>query len=142
MAGGHNYTQSFAGATSSSLSLNSSGKDAIYLSFGGPGFSMSLNAVNLNNSGFFATDANVNDLNLNFTDIALKPNSSAEYGNRDSTSFTLNFTKLSASTSTGVGEGPGPQPIPEPATLALFGAGLVGLVFFARRRTKAAGAQV
>ena len=79
----------------------------------------------------------------NFFDIAFDP--SADY-------LTLNTFSDEAGTSplalivdtkqwrVEIGDGedpdPGPDPVPEPATLALFGAGLLGLAAIRRRRAK------
>jgi hypothetical protein len=137
-AQGRSYTQDFTGAKTSSLSLNSSGNDAIYLSFGGNGFSFSLNAVDLGQNDFFANQFNVNDLNLDFTDIALNPNSSAEYGNWNATSFTLKFDRISASSGSQSGDSTPPASgrIPEPSTLAVLAAALLGLSTVGRRERR------
>ena len=125
-AGGNSYTQTWTGSTTSSLSLNSSGNDAIYLSFGGNGFSFSLNAVAQAGDGFFADQSNVNNLSdLDFTNVALNQNSSAEYGSAGSTSFTLQLAPLSATSGTSASGSD--QPVPEPSTLAILVAGLIGL---------------
>ena len=139
MAGGQSYTQLFTGSTTNSLSLGSSGNDAIYLSFGGSGYSVSLNAVDLTKSGFFANDANVNDLNLSFSGVAVNTGSSAEYGNMASTSFTLNFASLTASSGSGSGGGSGGSGssgtnVPEPSAFLIFAAALAGFAVLRPRR--------